>query len=210
MGRQYEILDGLPPYGSMYISVSTNPDEPFFSEGFVLRMFKSDGTSWVANFQPGCTSFSKAFDFPDHKSIVVIAGGQGYVMSPDDEKPKLTFGLPINDVLQTDNGSLVFADDISIMFLDNSNGQLWDSGRISWDGMRDLKISGDLLNGQAYDPTNSNKEWSDFSINLKTKEITGGTWREFLQNNPHLEVGENGMLREKMKTISKRPWWKIW
>ena len=49
--KQYELLDGLPPYGPMYISVTTDDSEPYASEGYVLRLFKSDGTSWVANFR---------------------------------------------------------------------------------------------------------------------------------------------------------------
>lgn len=207
--KQYEILDGLPPYGPMYVSV-TNIDEPFFSEGFVLRLFKSDGTSWVANFRPGWTGFSKVFDFPEHKTLVVIAGGQGYIMSPDDEKAKSTFGLTITEVLQTSDGSLVCADNTDITVLDNHTGQLWRSERISWDGLKDLTILGDTLYGKSYDPTNSIQEWSDFSVNLKTKEIKGGTWRDFLKQNSHLEVGDNGMLREKIKPTIKKPWWKIW
>ncbi len=208
--KQYELLNGLPPYGPMYVSVTPDDSEPYASEGCVLRLFKSDGTNWVANFRPGWTKYYNTFDFPDKKTIVVIAGGQGYVMSPDDEKPKFTFGLTITDVLQTTDGSLICADNVYIIFLDNSNGQLWVSERISWDGIKDLKISGDTLYGQAYDPTNSIQEWSDFSINLKTKEITGGTYRGFLKQNSHLEVGDNGMLREKLTTTKKKPWWKIW
>jgi hypothetical protein len=130
-------------------------------------------------------------------------------MSPDDEKPKFTFGLTIKEVLQTADGSLVCADNVRIVFLDNSNGQLWVSERISWDGIKDLKISGDTISGTTYDPTNSIQEWNDFSINLKTKEITGGSYSDFLKQNPHLEVGDNGMLREKV-TTTKKPWWKIW
>jgi hypothetical protein len=209
--KQFELLDGLPPYGPMYISVSTDSDEPFFSEGYVLRLFKSDGSNWVANFRPGWTNYYKAFDFPDKKILVVIAGGQGYLMSPDDEKPKFTFGLTITEVLKTANGSLICADNTRIIFLDNSNGQLWVSERISWDGIKDLKFSGDILSGTTYDPTNSIQEWCDFSINLKTKEITGGSYTEFLKHNPHLEVGDDGMLNEKETTTTrKKPWWKIW
>jgi hypothetical protein len=209
--KQYESLDGLPPYGPMYVSVTAESDEPFFSEGFVLRLFKSDGTSWVANFRPGWTKYSKVFDFPTHRTVVVIAGGQGYIMSPDDEKPKHTFGLTLTDVLQTDNGSLVCANNTDIIFLDNSTGQLWRSERISWDGIKEMKISGDILYGKSYDPTNSIQEWSDFSINLTTKEITGGTWRDFLKQNSHLEVGNDRMVREKATTKAiEKPWLKIW
>ena len=206
--KQYEVLDGLPPYGPMYISVSANKEELFFSEGYVLRIFKSDGTSWVANFRPGWTNYNNAFDFPDKKTIVVVAGGQGYIMSPDNEQPILTFGLTIKEVIQTSNGSLIFSDDIYIILLDNRSGQLWASERISWDGIKDLEISGQILCGKAYDPTNSNQQWSEFSINLETKEITGGTYRDFLKMNSELEVGENGMLQTKEG--KRKPWWEFW
>ena len=43
-----------------------------------------------------------------------------------------------------------------------------------------MKIKDGILFGKAFDPTNSNQEWSDFLVNLLTKEIKGGTWREFL------------------------------
>jgi hypothetical protein len=209
--KQYEILNGLPPYGPMYVSVTTNSDEPFFSEGYVLRLFKSDGTNWVANFRLGWTKYNKTFDFPDKKTIVVIAGGQGYVMSPDDEKPKFTFGLTITEALQTDDGSLICADNERITFLDNSNGQLWLSERISWDGIKNLKISEDTVRGTTYDPTNSIQDWCDFSINLKTKEIIGGSYTNYLKQNPKLEFGDDEMLKEKVTTIiEKKPWWKIW
>jgi hypothetical protein len=207
--KQYVILDSLPPYGPMYVPVNTDDDEPFFSEGYVLRLFKSDGTNWVANFRPGWSKYYNVFDFPEHKTLVVFAGGQGYIMSPDQEKPKMTFGLIVTDVLQTDDGSLVCADPCNITFLDNTTGQLWISERISWDGINDLKISGDILYGKSYEAQSSIDEWSDFSINLKSKEITGGSWRNFLKENPQLEVGTDGMVAEK-ETPTKKPWWKIW
>jgi len=187
---QYEKLDGLPPYGPMYISVTEN-DEPYFSEGYVVRFFKSDGSSWVANFRPGWTNYYNIFDYPELKTVVVFAGGQGYIMSPDKEIPNYIFGLTITDVLQMSNGSLVCSDGIGITLLDKSNGQIWRSERISWDGIIDLEINNDILSGKAYDPTNSNQEWSDFSLNLLTKEITGGTWRDFTNTTQNFGVDEN-------------------
>lgn len=174
--KRYEILNSLPAYGPMYISV-THIDEPFYSEGFVVRFYKSDGTNWVANFQLGWTNFSKVFDFPEHKLVIVVAGGQGYVMSPENVTPKSTFGLTISNAHQTDNRSLVFVTNVNIMVLDNANGEFWHSERISWDGIKIVKLLDNIIYGLAYDPTNSIQEWSEFSINLKTKEITGGTWR---------------------------------
>lgn len=204
--KQFEILNGLPPYGDMYVSVSDS-EEKNYSEGFVIRFFKSDNTSWVANFALGWNNFSKVFDFPEYNTVVVIAGGQGYVMTPDEEKPKFTFGMTILEVLQTENNSLIFSDDLGILFFDNSNGDFWISERISWDGLVELSVCDNILKGKSYDPLDSEKDsWVDFSVNLITKEIQGGSYRIFLKQNPHFETGENGILKEE----SKKSWWKFW
>lgn len=208
--KRYEILNGLPPYGPMYIPISAD-EEPFYSEGYVVKFKKSDGEEWVANFRPGWTNFYDTFDFPEHNIVVVFAGGQGYIMSPDEKKPRMTFGLTIKDVIQKEDGSLICSDDIYILVLNNKTGEFWRSDRISWDGIKDLKFFDNKVIGQTYDPTNDNQPWSDFELNLESKEIKGGSFQEFLDNNEHLEVQENGMLREKneksqctTKPISKR------
>jgi hypothetical protein len=186
--KTYEILSSLPPYGPLYIPV-TEDGEPFYSEGFVIRFFKSDGTNWVANFKPGWTELNRVFDFQDHKILIVIAGGLGYIMTTENEKPLTTFGLTISEIIQAENGSLVCADGVSVHYLDNVTGDIWESEPISWDGIREIKLVGDLLIGETYDPTNSVKEWSEFSINLKTKEIIGGSYIESSKRNPNILKG---------------------
>lgn len=201
--KRYEILDSLPTYGPMYIPVSDN-DELFYSEGFPVRFYKSDGSNWVANFKPGWTGLNKVFDFIEHDKIIVIAGGLGYIMTPEKEKPLSTFGLTINEIFQTDNGSLVCADGISIFILDNLTGNLWKSVRISWDGFQNLELNDNIISGQSFDPTNSIKEWANFSLNIKTKELTGGSYREFTKSNPEVPK----VILEDENII--KPWWKIW
>ena len=48
----YEILKGLPGYGPMYISIPPN-NYNVYSEDFVVRFYKKDGSEWVGNFQLG-------------------------------------------------------------------------------------------------------------------------------------------------------------
>ncbi len=206
--KRYEILKGLPPYGPMYIPISED-EEPFYSEGYIVKFKKSDGEEWVANFRPGWTNYNNIFDLPEQNLIVVFAGGQGYIMNPEEQKPKMTFGLTIKDVIQKEDRSLISSDGIHILLLDNKTGKIWKSDRISWDGIKDLKLVDNKISGQTYDPTNSNQHWSDFEVDLETKEIKGGSFQEFLDRNEHLEVQENGMLIEKTET-KKKLWWKIW
>jgi hypothetical protein len=183
--QRYEILNSLPGYGPMYIPI-TDDAHPYYSEGFVIRFLRSDGTNWVANFKPGWTSLNKVFDFPNHELIVVFAGGLGYIMNPNSEKPKMIFGNTIDAVFQIDDGSLIFSDGISIQILDNKTGEFWKSERISWDEIKNLNLSDNILFGLSSDPTNSKGEWIEFSLNIKTKEIKGGSYRLSMDQNPHI------------------------
>ena len=61
----------------MYIPVTDN-DEPFYSEGFAVRFYKTDGTEWVANFQPGWTDLKTIIKFADTTNLLVIAFGTCY------------------------------------------------------------------------------------------------------------------------------------
>jgi hypothetical protein len=176
--KRYDILQGLPSYGPMYIPVSEN-GEQFYSEGFVVRFYRSDGSEWVANFKPGCTHFSLVVDYPDKNRIVVIAKGQGYIMTPDQQTPIETFGVNIKDGIQTADNQIVLVDDIYLTFI-NDKGTVWQSERISWDGIKDLKLQDNVLTGLSYDPMGSSiNEWVPFSFDLGTKQITGGSYRHY-------------------------------
>ena len=67
--KRYEVLESLPAYGPMYVPV-TDTDEPFYSQGYPVRFYKSDGTTWVANFKPGWTGLNAVYDFNEQKHIL--------------------------------------------------------------------------------------------------------------------------------------------
>jgi hypothetical protein len=71
---KYEILEALPAYGPMYIPVTEN-GEGFYSEGFPVRFYKPDGTSWVGNFAPGWTNLNIVYELKETNNLIVIAGG---------------------------------------------------------------------------------------------------------------------------------------
>jgi hypothetical protein len=175
--KRYDILEGLPSYGPMYIPVSED-GEQFYSEGVVVRFYKSDGNEWVANFKPGWTDFSLVVDYPDKNRIVVIAKGQGYIMTPDQQTPIDTFGVDIKDAIKTADNKIILVDDIYVRLIDDK-GIVWESERISWDGIKDIKLQDNIFTGLSYDPMDSITEWVPFSIDLDTKVITGGSFRRY-------------------------------
>ena len=198
--KRYEILDALPTYGPMYISVADN-DESFYSEGFAVRFFKSDGTDWVANFKPGWTGLNAVYEFTDQQYILVIAGGTCYLMNPDEDKPKSTFGVGYETVIKNLDGRLILQDLTDLTVIE-PNGEHWHTERISWDGIKDLKLERNLVSGLSFDPMNDKDEWVEFVVDLEKRNVKGGSFRQY-----EFKPVEESVQR---KNDTKKPWWKIW
>ena len=185
--KRFEILEGLPAYGQMYIPISEN-GIPFYNEGFVVRFYKTDGSVWVANFQCGNTNFHAVLDYPIQNRIVVIAKGTCYIMTTENEVPLNSFGVGILNSYQTEDGFIILPAQTDIFVLNIKNDEVWQSDRISWDGLAELKFENDTLTGLANEPTSDGDEWISFSFNFRTKELVGGTY----------------------SVEYKTPWWKFW
>ncbi len=175
--NKYEVLEGLPPYGPMYVPVSEN-NEQFYSEGFVVRFTKSDGTDWIGNFKTGRTNYSTVFELPVIGQIVVIACGQGYIMTTDQQTPVNTFGHGITELVETSTGGYVAANETNLVMI-NADGSIWESERISWDGIKDLVLNGNIISGLSYDPMNNADEWVPFYFNTDTKLIEKGSYKRY-------------------------------
>jgi hypothetical protein len=192
-------LESLPPYGPMYIPVTSN-GEPFYSEGFAVRFYKKDGTEWVANFKPGWTGLNAIYEFEGQLSILVIAGGTCYLMNPDEQTPKSTFGDWYETVIKTLDGKLILQGLTDLTIIE-PNGEHWNTERISWDGIKDLKLEGNLVSGLSFDPLNDKDKWVEFVVDLEKRNIKGGSYRqyEFEPVGPNVE-----------SVHRKKKWWKIW
>lgn len=201
-GRRYEILESLPTYGPMYIPVAEN-DEPYYSEGFVVKFFKSDGTEWVANFKPGCTGFNAVYEFGIEDNILIIAGGTCYLMNPEDQKSQSVFGVGYVSVIKALDGRLILQE-LTDLTIFEVNGEHWHTERISWDRIKDLKLEGSLVTGLSFDPINDRSQWIEFIVDLENRNVKGGSYRqyEFKYSGSNVESihGQN----------EKKPWWKIW
>jgi hypothetical protein len=177
----------LPTYGPMYVPV-TDSGKPFYSEGFAVRFYKTDGTEWVANFEPGCTDLKEVVELEKTKNLLVVACGTCYIMNPDETKPIEVFGVSYSGIFKVSNGRLVLQDQIDLTIIE-PDGTHYDTERISWDGLAEIKVENNWVSGLAYNPMYDADEWVEFKYDLDTKILTGGRCYSF----------EN-----------KKPWWKIW
>src|SRR5262245_5158984 len=168
----YEILPGLPPYGPEALPFSAN-GMGAHGEGFVVRFHPQAHSSWVGNFQPGLTDIYSVVPHPDKKRTIVIAGGQAYVIDPQAPAKWTHFGGSINvahPIPELD--AILFGNGLWLELL-GPESMIWQTRRISWDGMRDLKFQGLTLNGRSrcLDHT-----WSDFAVDLVEGTVTGGSY----------------------------------
>ena len=140
-------------------------------EGFVVELTTADGSSWVANFQRGLTSYSSAHVAPDGRTIFVVAGGTAYVVDVETRSAVHTFGAQIEYVLFDEPRSqLVFGNGLWFESW-TRDGLRWRSARVAWDGVRELAVVDAKLAGKT---TSYDGHGYDFAIDLETGETTGG------------------------------------
>ena len=159
----------------MYIPISEDGIS-FYSEGYVVRFYNSDGTNWIANFKCGNSNFSHVYDYPTQNRIIVFANGICYIMTPENEMPIHVFGNGISKAYQTTDGFLILPGQTDISVLNVNNDEVFTCERVSWGGLNDLHFENDILTGLAYEPTSKGGEWKPFSFNFRTKELIGNTY----------------------------------
>jgi hypothetical protein len=200
---RYEILESLPAYGPMYIPVSEN-NKAYYSEGFVVRFYTSENTNWVGNFEPGWTGLNAVYEFEHDLYVLIIAGGTCYLMNPDHHKPVLIFGAGYETVIKSLDGRLILQESTHLTIFE-VNGEHWHTERISWDGIADMKLEGNLVSGLSFDPMNEFEEWVEFVVDLEKRNVKDGSYRQYEFKSVTSTVQS---FHEKHNI--KRPWWKIW
>jgi len=148
--KRYEILNSLPTYGPMYIPVSES-GEPFYSEGFVVRFQKTDGTYWVANFEPGFTDLEQIIEFEHTLNLLVIACGKCYLINLNYTKPISVFGIGYSKLFNFGNNRNVLQDDTGLTIIE-PDGSHWNTERISWDGIKVLTVDNNMISGLSFLP----------------------------------------------------------
>jgi hypothetical protein len=171
MTTRWRVLDGLPPYGP--------PAEPFSTtgqglhrEGLVVEFTTSDARSWVGNFQRGMTNLDVVVSSPTGATAIVVAGGQAYVVDPESRTCVRTFGGQIEHVFEFEDRA-VFSNGLWLEATDCER-LLWRTRRLSWDGMMNVRVDGEKIVGDAYDPMNDT--WMPFSVDLTNGEVVGGSY----------------------------------
>jgi hypothetical protein len=149
---------------------------PIHREGLVIRFVTKLGEAWVGNFHAGSVGTDGVLEHPDEQHVVVLSGGQGYIVNPDASDDVVMFGGGITEFLPLPEfDAILFSDDIRLEAI-NKDGPWWCSSRISWDGIRHLRAEGATIHGEAFTPIG--QLWVPFSFDLRTGRCEGSIYEK--------------------------------
>jgi hypothetical protein len=169
----HEVLRGLPGHGAEPEQFSAT-GRGTHREGFVVQVTPPHGGSWIGNFQRGLKRFDSVIDLPDEKRLIVVAGGVAYVIDAVERVCVRHFGSQIEQAWSTQD-AVVFSNGIDFEAVGAAGEMLWRSRRVSWDGLRNLKMAGTTITGEAWRPAD---EWVPFLLDLSTGKAQGGAYPE--------------------------------
>lgn len=133
-GTAWEILPGLPGQGPLPLRFAPEV-ELGSSEGLVLRVVQSSGGDWVANFRPGTTGFSTVHQWPEGSRLLVVAGGQGYLVDVGQRCVIQNVGRFVEAALGVDTPAIVLLSELGRVKAIGLDGLLWESKRLCDEGL---------------------------------------------------------------------------
>ena len=172
----WRILPGLPAEGPAPAQFSAT-GKGTHREGFVVKFSPGSDECWVVgNFQPGITTFFTVLIHPNQGFLIVVAGGEGFVIDPKTRELVDQVGGGIEGSLMVSEAGLLLLYDSTTVRAIGTNGELWRTRRVSWDGIWDLQYGGGIVTGVSYDAIAELEV--TFQINVSSGLVTGGGYQE--------------------------------
>lgn len=169
---EINILEGMPPYGPPAINFSST-GLGTHKEGTVVE-FISENEEWIGNFTKGGKQLNQSGFFADEKTVFVIAGGEVYIVDPVSKKLLSAFGGDIEGVFHAEGVEwLVFQSGVGFTAV-SPEKEIWDR-RVSWDGLKDVRLNSGIISGEAWDPSGT---WYPFSLDILSGSVQGGSYFE--------------------------------
>ena len=127
--KRSRVLAGLPGEGRPPRQFSVTGTGTF-REGFVVEFNPPDDDSWVGNFQPGISSLYRVLEEPAEEAILVVAGGQGYVVNERTGALIFEYGGDIDFVERPAGIGMTILGDLVGFSAYRDGGLVWTSRRI--------------------------------------------------------------------------------
>jgi hypothetical protein len=157
----------------MALSFSATGRKVLHSEGLVIRFSPPGHPIWTGNFEPSFGTLTDVFNHPDGRHIVVVSGGQAYVVDPVSASVSECFGADLCAAAMSAEAHVLALASLTAVDVMTAS-EHWRSPRVSWDGINNLRVERERVLGEGWDPLN--EKWHAFAIDLVTRELHGGAY----------------------------------
>jgi hypothetical protein len=142
----------------------------------ILLCARPEATTDMATFALGFAESSLphgVWSCPNPKQLCAVAGGYAYLVQPG--QPSQCTQIPYRPVVSihpaVEQNLLIFASFHKLWAL-GPNGQVWETARLSWEGLRVTGIAGQKLEGFGWDMMADSEV--AFTVDLTTGNHIGG------------------------------------
>lgn len=164
-------------------------------EGLVVRFHTASGQSWVGNFQPGLTSYSKVVMHPSGQSVIVVSGGDTFQIDIETRSLLCLIAHDITEVIESSRHQVVALVGLISVYLLHADGRTVETQQVSSDGIEDVVFANNVLYGLAFDPITDMMR--PFSIDIDSGLVRGGAW--------NIESNTNPGLISMLTSLANRP-----
>jgi len=110
---------------------------------------------------------------PNPDELCAVAGGYAYIINSLDPTRSTHIALkPVVEVREVPSHNLILFVGFHTVLAYGSNGEAWQTSRLSWEGLRISSIEGDTLHGIGWNMLTNNDV--PFTVDLRTGQRQGG------------------------------------
>ena len=154
-------------------------EEDALARGALNVMVRAGGESYLVTAALGFkdpTMPSGVFACPSPEEICVIAGGYAYLAkAAEPDRVTMLSMKPVVAVIEAEEAGLLLFVGFQTVLGWGVDGLAWETGRMSWDGLRITGVEGGTLIGFGWDLMKDVEV--GFAVDLKTGGHTGGGWK---------------------------------
>ena len=145
-------------------------------DGLMVNVIPYKGDPWLGIFAFGKVTpkgVTGIFSMPNSECLCVVAQGNAFIVSVNDPSTwESVRAIPVIDVrCIVKHGIIVFATFTELVAY-GSSGLKWRTKRLTWDSLKVVEVTDDLLKGEYWDIRSESKQ--SFTVDLATGNHQGG------------------------------------
>lgn len=173
---EYRILNELPGVASKIVYFP-NEGSGVRRDGVMVKFLPNIGEPWIGIFAFGNMLPSGecgVYPGPGRNQLTVLAKGNAYIVSFNNPTSFIYVkSNPVIHVIPVPSRNLILFHDYTEIVAYNENGLMWETARISWDGIEIDKVSDTMIFGKSWDAPN--EKYVQFSVDLTDGSHQGGS-----------------------------------